>query len=212
MKKWTVLLAVILCAALAGCNQSASSPSDTPSASQETPGAVSAEPTQEPSEEPAETPEEPTLPPEDGQTATLYIGTKAEGFREYPMAYTGELRAEALIQGIADLTGWDLTLADEVTSGKGGMSVCLSGESSLFTGPPDPQKEEFHMYSAEQLAETILDSIQKTLQRNFVLEPGDPDLLDIWFYGEGTKPLELPDLGLSWPIDQPYQWTGAQSE
>lgn len=216
MKKWTVLLAVMLCAALAGCNQSASSPSDTPSESQEMPGAVSAEPTQEPSEEPAETPEEPstelTLPPEDGQTATLYIGTRAEGFREYPMAYTGELRAEALIQGIADLTGWDLTLADEVTSGKGGMGVCLSGESSLFTGPPDPQKEEFHMYSAEQLAETILDSIQKTLQRNFVLEPGDPDLLDIWFYREGTKPLELPDLGLSWPIDQPYQWTGAQSE
>ena len=59
------------------------------------------------------------------------------------------------------------------------MSVCLSSESSLFTGPPDPQKEEFHMYDAGQLAETILDSIQKTLQKGFVLEPGDPDALDI---------------------------------
>ena len=71
---------------------------------------------------------------------------------------------EKLIQGIADLTGWDLTLAEEVTSGKGGMSVCLADTSSLFIGPPSPQKDEFHMYDAEQLAETILDSIQKTLQ------------------------------------------------
>lgn len=105
-----------------------------------------------------------------------------------------------------------MTLAESVTSGKGGMGVCLSSESALFTGPPDPQKEEFRMYDVGQLAETILDSIQKTLQEGFTLEGGDPDTLDIWYYMEGTKPLELPALGLSWPIDQPYQWTGARSE
>ena len=86
-------------------------------------------------------PEEPT-PPTDEQTATMYIGTKAGGFNEYPMAYEGELTPEKLIQGIADLTGWNLTLAENVVSGKSGMSVCLSSESSLFTGPPDPQREE----------------------------------------------------------------------
>lgn len=59
------------------------------------------------------------------------------------MTCEGKLTPDALIQGIADLTGWDLTLAEEVISGKGGMSVCLSSESALFTGPPDPQKEEF---------------------------------------------------------------------
>ena len=68
-------------------------------------------------------PEEPT-PPTDEQTATLYIGTKAGGFNEYPMAYEGELTPEKLIQGIADLTGWDLTLAEEVTSGKGAEIPC----------------------------------------------------------------------------------------
>ena len=68
------------------------------------------------------------------------------------------------------------------------------------------------MYDAEQLAETILDSIQKTLQNGFVLEPGDPENLDIWYYMKGEQPLELPALGLSWPIDQPYQWEGAKSE
>lgn len=142
----------------------------------------------------------------EGQTATLYIGTMANGFTEYPMTYEGALTPDALIQGIADLTGWNLTLAEPVISGKGGMSVCLSNESALFTGPPEPQNENFFMFSQENLAETLLDSIQKTLQMGFTGEGGNPDLLDIWYYMEGSMPLELPSLGLSWPIDQPYQW------
>lgn len=203
MKKLTFLFALLLCAALAGCSRSAPSQEEGPSAPQETPDAEAVTPP------PADGSDGQTSP-ESGQTAVLYIGTKAGGFAEYPMAYAGELTPEALIQGIADLTGWDLTLAEPVISGKGGMSVCLSNASALFTGPPDPQKEEFHLYSADQLAETILDSIQKTLQKGFVLEPGDPDTLDIWYYMEGEKPLELPDLGLSWSIDQPYQWADAK--
>lgn len=201
MKKLTTLLALILCAVLAGCGPSA--PSRTP-APQDPPGAATA-----PS--PVEAPDSPA-PPADEQTAALYIGTKAGGFSEYPMTYEGELTPETLIQGIADLTGWDLTLAEPVVTGKGGMSVCLSGESALFNGPPDPQKDQFHMYSAEQLAETILDSIQKTLQEGFTLEGGSPDALDIWYYMEGERPLELPGLGLSWALDQPYQWAEAKRE
>lgn len=212
LKKWMILFALALCAALVGCGRSAPSQEGGPSASQEAPGALSAPPAQEPSD--TATASQPDAsadpaPSEGQQTATLYIGTKAGGFAEYPMSYEGELTPELLIQGIADRTGWDLTLAEPVVSGKGGMSVCLSGESALFAGPPEPQKDEFHMYSAEQLAETILDSIQKTLQEGFTLEGGNPDALDIWYYMEGTQPLELPNLGLSWPIDQPYQWASA---
>ena len=216
MKKTAILL-LVLCLALAGCGPSGpvqSSGSPAPS------DAVSAPPAEE-STQPAPSMEQPSepappaegsadpAPTESGQTATLYIGTKAGGFTEYTMAYEGTLTPDALIQGIADLTGWNLTLAEPVVTGKGGMSVCLSSESSLFSGPPDPQKDEFHMFSAEQLAETILDSIQKTLQKGFVLEPGDPDTLDIWYYTEGEQPLELPDLGMSWSMDQPYQWADA---
>lgn len=201
MKKLTTLLALILCAVLAGCGPSA--PSRTP-APQDPPGAATA-----PS--PVEAPDSPA-PPADEQTAALYIGTKAGGFSEYPMTYEGELTPETLIQGIADLTGWDLTLAEPVVTGKGGMSVCLSGESALFTGPPDPQREEFFVFGLEDLAETLLDSIQKTLQMGFTGEGGDPDALDIWFYMEGEQPLELPGLGLSWPLDEPYQWASAVSE
>ena len=201
MKKSAILFALTLCVALAGCNQ--------PAAPQG--GEPPQEPTVTVNTPPADTPTALT-PTEGEQTATLYIGTKAEGFIEYPMTYEGELTPDKLIQGIAGLTGWDLTLAGPVISGKGGMSVCLSNESALFTGPPDPQREEFHMYDVGQLSETILDSIQKTLQEGFTLEGGDPDALDIWYLMEGEQPLELPSLGLSWPLDQPYQWTEAQSE
>ena len=211
MKKLAILFALTLCVALAGCNQPAQpqggEPTQTPS------GSVNTPPAEEPTEPapPASEPADPT-PTEGEQTATLYIGTKANGFTEYPMTYEGELTPEKLIQGIADLTGWNLTLAEPVTSGKGGMSVCLSNESALFTGPPDPQKEEFFMFGLDDLAETLLDSIQKTLQEGFTLEGGDPDALDIWYYMEGEQPLELPGLDKYWPIDQPYQWEGAQSE
>ena len=210
MKKLAILFALALCAALAGWSQPAppqsGGPTQAPSATVSTPPVVEVPTGSLP---PAEIPAEPTAPAV-GQVAMVYIGTKADGFTDYPMAYEGNLTAEKLIQGIAELTGWDLTLAEPVISGKGGMSVCLSGESSLFTGPPDPQREEFHMYDAEQLAETILDSIQKTLQEGFTGEGGDPDALDIWYYMEGERPLELPLLGLSWPIDRPYQWAGAE--
>ena len=149
------------------------------------------------------------ISPDSAQTATIYVGTRAAGFTLYPLTYEGTLTPEILIQGIQDLTGWNLTLAESVISGRGGMSVCLSEESSLFTGPPDPQKDEFHVYDGEQLAEMILDSIQKTLQNGFTGEGGDPEALDIWYYMQDNHPLTLPNLGLSWPIDQPYQWTGA---
>lgn len=222
MKKIAILVTLVFCITLAGCNQPAPSQGGEPS--QEPAGTASPLPTERPSasispaEEPTgpapsadETTEPTGLTPAEGeQTATLYVGTKANGFTEYPMTYEGELTPEVLIQGIADLTGWNLTLAEPVISGKGGMSVCLSNESSLFTGPPEPQKDEFHMFSADELAETILDSIQKTLQEGFVLDPGDPNTLDIWYYMEGEQPLELPSLGLSWAIDQPYQWAEAK--
>lgn len=200
MKKFAILLALTFCVVLAGCSRSAQSQESKPP--QESPGVVTTPPVQE-SDEPT--------PPEDEQTTTLYIGTRTRGFTEYPMTYEGALTPEVLIQGISDLTGWDLTLAEPVISGKDGMSVCLSNESTLFVGPPDPQKEEFFMFGLDDLAETLLDSIQKTLQEGFVTESGDSDALDIWYYLEGGQPLELPGLGLSWPIDRPYQWAEAES-
>ena len=137
-------------------------------------------------------------------SATLYIGYNGS-FQEYDFECGDQASPETLIQGIADLTGWDLSLADSVTTGKGGMTVCFSSQSSLFTGPPEVQKEEFFVYDLSQLASTILGSIQTTLQ-NYYIDPslGDPSNFDIYFCAENDQPIVLESLGVTIPIDQPY--------
>ena len=131
----------------------------------------------------------------------LYIGTASGGFRTYPAEIEGEVTAESLIEEISRLTGWDLTLADQVTSGKGGMTVSFSPSCAIFTGPPEPQKDEFFVYDNVSLAQMILDTVQQTLQQNFVLEPGDPSSLDIWFSVE-DQPIEIENLLV--PMDKPW--------
>lgn len=139
-----------------------------------------------------------------GKTVTLQIGM--EGMvKEYKYNISGKLTAEKLIAGIADMTGWNLDLADKVTSGKGGMTVCFANTSSIFTGPPEPQKEEFMVYDKEELVMTILESVKQTLQNNFVDEKsGDPSSLNIYFCGEGDTRLEFNDISKYVPLDKPY--------
>lgn len=152
---------------------------------------------------------------ETNDVATLYIGYSeyadeatvySENFNTYEVELNGEMTPEKLIAGIAELTGWDLTLADAVTSGKGGMTVCFSTECALFVGPPDPQVEAFFVFDAESLCKQILDSIKKTLQMNYTTSDGDPDTLDIYYCMTGDQPLTLDALGITWALDEPYQW------
>ena len=76
---------------------------------------------------------------------------------------------------------------------------------SIFTGPPDPQKEEFHVYDAGELAATILDSIQHTLQYNFVdPEKGEPSSLDIYYCDAAGESITIPGLDVTIPMDTPY--------
>lgn len=193
-----------LCFALAvGCSAGAgSAPESAPTQGE----ASSQQSSQIESSKPEETSSGGASEPEEAvKKAALSIGSDGE-FQEYPWEYQGELTPDALIAAISDLTGWNLTLADGVTTGKGGMTVCFSKESALFVGPPDPQKEEFFMFDAESLDRTILDSIQRTLQYNFVdPELGDPASLDIYYCMEGDQPLTLPGIHVTLPIDQPYQ-------
>ena len=67
-----------------------------------------------------------------------------------------------------------------------------------------PQKEEFFVYDNVQLTQTILDSIQRTLQYNFIdPELGDPSNLDVYFCLEGGD-ISLEG-GAFVPHTQPYQ-------
>ena len=144
------------------------------------------------------------------ESAILYIGTRETEFTGYTIPLEGALTPEALIAGIQELTGWKLTLAEPVTMGKGGMSVCFAEDSALFAGPPDPQNAGFEVLDAHQLAQTLLDSVQKTLQMNFTLQGGDPEALDVFYYMEGDQPLTLPDIDRTWPIDEPYLWENSR--
>ena len=65
-------------------------------------------------------------------TANLYIGANGQ-FKEYPYTFSEKPTPDQLIQAIADTTGWNLTLADVTTSGKGGMTISFSKESACRT-------------------------------------------------------------------------------
>lgn len=67
---------------------------------------------------------------------------------------------------MSDLTGWNLDAA-AVTVGKDGVTVAWADTCALYTGPAEPQKEGFHMYDANQLAYTLLDSVKRTIQCAF---------------------------------------------
>lgn len=143
-------------------------------------------------------------PAAQSQPAVIYIGM-GENFREFPIQYAGELSPELLIEQMSALTGWNLDLADEVSMGKSGMTVCFAETCALFTGPPKEQKEDFFVYDAAQLANIILDSIKHTLQYNYgTPELGDPSALEIYYSMEGDKPLALEPLGVTLPLGEPY--------
>ena len=48
------------------------------------------------------------------------------------------------------------------------MTVSFADTSALVVGPPDPQVKEFFVYDSTELIQMILDSVQRTLQQNFV--------------------------------------------
>lgn len=171
------------------------------SATQEPSSAPESSSTQDPSASAGETPEtsastqaksETAAEDAETKTATLYIGMDGQ-FQEFPVEYSGELTPLFLVAQISELTGWNLDLADEITSGKGGMTVSFAETSSLVSGPPETQNPDFFVYDSHQLVRTILDSVQHTLQYNFV-DPslGDPSSLDVYFNLDGEA-IVIPD-------------------
>lgn len=206
MKKRLVMTSLSLCfcmvvCLLSGCGSPTTGQSNAPPAPPDQGNSQSVSGQGESTEVPEETP--------DKQIATLYIGNQTSGFSEYPMEYTGDLTPEMLLQGITDLTGWNISLADEITTGKGGMTVVFGSDACLFTGPPEEQKDEFHVYDSLELTFMVLDSIQKTLQ-NWA-SPTNPENVDIYFAASGDQPLELSELGVIWPLEQPYSHNELES-
>lgn len=100
-------------------------------------------------------------------SASIYIGSNGS-FRAYPYAGGDIVTPESLIAAMADLTGWNLDLAESVTGeNENSLTVCFARSCSLFTGTASAEKEAFPIYSKDQLYRQILDSICYTLQVNF---------------------------------------------
>lgn len=136
-------------------------------------------------------------------SGNIYIGMLGKTMTEYPCQNSDNMTPEMLISTIAGMTGWNLDLADAVTEDEnGGLKVCFASTSSLFTGLPQEQVEEFAVANEEELITTILDSIQYTLQQNFA--DGESDSVNIYYSMEGNQPLDLSLIGKSVPMDQPY--------
>lgn len=136
-------------------------------------------------------------------SGNIYIGMLGKTMTEYPCQNSDNMTPEMLISTIAGMTGWNLELADKVVEAEdGGLKVCFASTSSLFTGLPENQAEEFAVASEEELIATILDSIQYTLQSNF--PSGENGSLNIYYSMEGNQPLNLTSIGKTVAMDQPY--------
>lgn len=136
--------------------------------------------------------------------AVIYIGSGTD-YKESLFLVDGEITPEFLIEKIAETTGWNLDLADDVTTGKDGMTVCFAKTSSIFTGPPEEQNEDYFVYDKEQLCQEIFDSVKHTLQYNFVdPELGDPEELNVYFCTENNEPITIDEMGITIPADEPY--------
>lgn len=117
--------------------------------------------------------------------------------------YTGPQPAtpETLIGAIAAVTGWNLDLAEPVTDGKGGMTVCFAPSCCVFQGPPNPQKEEYHVFDSVGMALAALGSIKYTLQ--MWADPIAPDKVPIYFCAAGNQPITVAG-ARTLPLYEPY--------
>ena len=134
----------------------------------------------------------------------IYYGTEGQ-FQVYKGSALSQPTPDDLVAALAQLTGWDLTLAQPVEVVADGYSLVFTDSCSLVAGPPDPQQAGFHVYDQAQLVQTALDSIRQT-QRVQTLADGfpEPDQVQIYVRLEGDKALASPDNGFQVPMDQPY--------
>lgn len=75
---------------------------------------------------------------EKAASVTIYVGTDGE-YAEFPVEYTGErletgqVPVTEVLSAMAKITGWNLDLADQIYSGKGGITVTFADTCTLLT-------------------------------------------------------------------------------
>ena len=132
----------------------------------------------------------------------LLIGL-SNSLKEVP--YSGEETPEALIAALAEETGWNLTLAKPVEEGphENTLSVAFAADSAIYTAPPDPQKDEYHIFDVEDLIYTVLNSTAETLVQNLELDR-------IYFSAPDGGNLDFENGGYHFYLAALYKWDEAK--
>lgn len=106
--------------------------------------------------------------------------------------------ADTLIAIIADLTGWNLTLASPVSVSPGSFTIYFAEDSSIYTGAVDSAKSDFAITDKKQLAATILDSIVENMNTAY------NEVLTIYFAAADGSDIAVPGTDMTISASEPY--------
>lgn len=128
---------------------------------------------------------------------TIYIGTE-DNFEEFTVnideSGSATYQASQILEAIGDILGYRL-IANDITDGKGGMTIDFNSNSAPFNTNDSYIGNEQYTTN-DDLAFTIFDSIEKTLQEYFGQN------LDVWFSLDSGS-ITINDVTI--PITEPYQ-------
>ena len=127
----------------------------------------------------------------------IYIGTE-DNFEEFNLnidkSGSATYQASQILEAIGDILGYRL-IANDITDGKGGMTIDFNSNSAPFNTNDSYIGNEQYTTN-DDLAFTIFDSIEKTLQEYFGQN------LDVWFSLDSGS-ITINDVTI--PITEPYQ-------
>lgn len=129
---------------------------------------------------------------------TIYIGTE-DNFEEFNLnidkSGSATYQASQILEAIGDILEYRL-IANDITDGKGGMTIDFNSNSAPFNTNDSYIGNEQYTTTNDNLAFTIFDSIEKTLQEYFGQN------LDVWFSLDSGS-ITINDVTI--PITEPYQ-------
>lgn len=123
---------------------------------------------------------------------TLYIGNRQQGFQKYPVNAAGYGTVFELIAAISGLTGWNLTLCEDVCVNEDSVLINFASESSVQSGLPEHPDSKFSPMNGDALRRNILDSIQETVRQRFLQLGKDKQTCDFYYCVE-FEPVEMDD-------------------
>lgn len=130
--------------------------------------------------------------------STLVIGREDHTVK---VPCTAELDPEALIAALAEETGWDLTLSASPTldEDSNSVTVAFAEGSAIYAEPPEQQKDDYHVYDAQDLIYTVLNSVASTLYQNL-------EYSYVYFSAPDGGPIELSNGGYDFYLSNLCSW------